>query len=1363
MDNGSINFKLLLDDTEARRQADTFRQKLRSIGADATVASAQMDGAFRQLAQTLALTFGTGAIISFGRSVIQVRAEMQGLEASFTSLLQSGSKAKTLLAELTKFGAETPTELADLAKASQTLLSFGVSGEKIMPIIKQLGDISGGSGEKMQGLALAFAQMSSSGKLMGQDLLQMINQGFNPLQEISRTTGRSMKELKEAMSQGAISVDMVAEAFRTATEEGGLFYKNLEGQSATLRGQLGQLSDAYTQMLNKIGESSEGVISAGISAVTSLINHYETIGKILLTLVATYGAYKAAVIAVAAVQKVLAIRSEVAAFISLAKSITGAKDAMLLFNVATASNPIGAILAVVTATATALYLFSDSADKATVAQKAMADVEKTTSEEMAKQKAQINSLQRQIHDNTLSIEARTSAIKKLQEIEPNYNATISEEGRIIRENTQAIDEYLERLQKQIRLKAVEDKLVELERQKIEHEEEVRKARDEARAYAKRATSAAYGGMYSSNIGASGAGLLAESRQNKLQRKIKETNEALDELSRQQAELTQQLQAPTKSEGRTLAQEIDENNKALSEALDKRRKILREKNATTEDGRNPSEVIEELDKQIKGYRDKLNTLTGRSSAGGSKPNANHEIVERKQQAIELRQAQERLEREQQELLIKQQEERIATMQDGWKKEEAVLALNAEKRKQAYKRVERDLVDALREERRKQWEIDNPKAKDQGKVFDPARVTAADLSQSSKALLQEQQRILNEQELQEHKEHLEKLIDGYETYEQQVERLRKEYAKRREALYQHDASGNRQGYKSGVTKSNEDEVNLKEREAIERISVEFAQREEAFKAWMDQVAYMSLDQLSEALKQAELELSKAKLTIGADPQQLAIAQAKVATLRSSLAKVSAQDGVAPGRRAVKEWKDLADMLDKSAKSFDELGSAIGGTAGKLISGIGGITSSTFSAINSIVQLTQASAAGMTTAGQTASKSVQMVEKASVVLAVITTAIQVAQKIASLFNSDETKDKEIQRLQKRIDALQWIIDNQGAIEIDKYANSFERARVELRRAEESVGRFNGSLSKANEVSAYILRHQEAVRASAERLAKVYESISYSAGKAIGGQKYSQARDQMKAMSEQQLALAQQINAEGSKKKSDPSKIDEYKRKIAELGAKQAEVVNKLTEEVLGGDFAKLSNELGDAIASAFEKGEDAAEAFNAKVSDIMRNIVKAQLTEQLLKKPILDAFDKYKQRFKDVGFDPSKIRELIPDLAKDFKQIGDRYVPAYTEALNTLKKQMGDVLGTGEGAREASKKGIATASQESVDENNGLLRSMQGLTAEIQADVHRLRSIAGEQLLRLAGIESNTSHLIGMREDLRSMQQSLSDIQTRGVKIQ
>ena len=1359
MDNGSINFKLLLDDAEAHRQADAFRQKIRAMGADATSATMQMDGAFRQLGQTLALTFGTGALLSFGQSIIRVRADMQGLEASFKTFLGSGSKAKELLSELTKFGAETPTNLEDLAKASQTLLSSGggISGDRILPIIKQLGDISGGASEKIHGLALAYAQVSSSGRLLGQDLNQMINQGFNPLQEISRTTGKSMRELKDEMSQGAISAEMVADAFRTATEEGGLFYKNLEGQSATLRGQLGQLSDAYTQMLNKIGESNDGVISSGISALTELINNYETLGKVLLTIGATYTAYKAAVVAVAVAQKALEMRAHIATIISLTKEVHSAKDAMLLLNLATSANPLGAILAIATATATALYVFSDSADKATVAQRAMADVEKTTSEEMAKQTAQIKSLQRQIHDNTLAIDARRSAIKKLQEILPNYNATISEEGRLIRENTQAIDDYLDRLQKQIRLKAVEEKLVELEKQKIEHEEGLQKAREREKHYK----------LDYSQAGVA-AGLMNEYLKNRTRENealIRGTEEALDKLSRQQAELTKDLEKKPEVKGKTLAEEIQENNRALNEAMAERKRILSDKNRRTADGKSNLETLQELDKKIKDYQEKRETLTGVKSKGGKgkESNPNHEIAERKQRELELRQVREQMAIEQRDLLIKQQDDRVSAMQEGWRKEEAVLALNAEKRKLMQVKLERDLVESLREERRKQWEIDNPKAKDKGEVFDPYKITASDLSDESKALLAEQKRILNDIDLNEQKAHLEKLIEGYETYEQQVDRLRKDYAKRRESLYKHDEEGNRQGYRAGVTKGNEEELNIKEREALDRVSLEFAQREESFKAWMDQVATLSLDQLAEALKQAEFELSKAQLSIGADPKALAQAHAKVSTLRASLAKATAQDNVAPSKRAIKEWKDLSDMLDKSAKSFDELGNAIGGTAGKLLSGIGSIASSTFSAINSIVQLTQASATGMTTAGQTASKSVQMVERASVILAVITTALQVAQKIASLFDNDDSKDKEIQGLQRRIDALQWSIDNQSAIEIDRSVNSFSRARAELVRINEQAGSFRGALAIAGEASAYILRRQEAIRTSAERLAKVYEAISYSAGKAIGDQKYDQARAQMRAMSEQQLALAQQIEAERKKKKSDPAKIEEYQRKLKELGGKQSEVINKLTEDVLGGDFSKLAGELGDAIASAFERGESAAEAFNSKVSDIMRSIVKAQLTEELLKKPMLDIFDRYKARFKEVGFDPKRIRELIPDLTKDFKQIGDRYVPAYTEALKALQSQMEDALGVGEKAREASKRGIATASQDSVDENNGLLRSMQGMTSEILTASRGLLSIASEQLLRLSGIETNTAPLKAMSEDLKSLQQSVADIQTRGVKLQ
>ena len=117
-------------------------------------------------------------------------------------------------------------------------MSFGMSAEEAQKRMKQLGDISQGDAEKFKSLTLAFAQMSSTGKLTGQDLMQMINAGFNPLEEISRKTGKSIGELKDEMSKGAISADMVAEAFASATSEGGRFYGSMEAQSKTFSGQM---------------------------------------------------------------------------------------------------------------------------------------------------------------------------------------------------------------------------------------------------------------------------------------------------------------------------------------------------------------------------------------------------------------------------------------------------------------------------------------------------------------------------------------------------------------------------------------------------------------------------------------------------------------------------------------------------------------------------------------------------------------------------------------------------------------------------------------------------------------------------------------------------------------------------------------------------------------------------------------------------------------------------------------------------------------------------------------------------------------------------------------------------------------------
>lgn len=244
--------------------------------------------------------FSTAALAGFAKQVVNVRGEIQALETSFKVL--AGAKGGPLFEEIRRFAVETPLGMQELAKSAQTLLSFNIEAERVMPLLRQIGDISMGDAQKMQSLTLAFAQMSSTGKLMGQDLLQMINAGFNPLSVIAEQTGKSIGQLKEEMAAGAISAEMIADAFATAAGEGGKFHGMLEQQSKDIKGMRSNLEGAFEDMLNGIGEKSEGIIAGALNVTTELVQNYEKVGKVLMDVVVAYGAYKAAVILLSVVE-----------------------------------------------------------------------------------------------------------------------------------------------------------------------------------------------------------------------------------------------------------------------------------------------------------------------------------------------------------------------------------------------------------------------------------------------------------------------------------------------------------------------------------------------------------------------------------------------------------------------------------------------------------------------------------------------------------------------------------------------------------------------------------------------------------------------------------------------------------------------------------------------------------------------------------------------------------------------------------------------------------------------------------------------------------------------------------------------------
>jgi len=246
---------------------DKAQSKLQSFGQAATKIG---------LGLTAAVTV---PLVGLGVAAVKSSMEMEMLEASFKTMLGSGEKATSMMDNIKKMAAATPFEATQLADAGKTLLQFGVAAQDIIPTLQMLGDASGGNAARFSSLALVFGQIQSSGRLMGQDLLQLINAGFNPLQEISERTGESVASLKKKMEQGAISADMVTESFKRATSEGGKFYKGMETASKTLEGLISTLKDDLATAGRAIVESLIPVIKDVVKWISSLAQWFAALDE----------------------------------------------------------------------------------------------------------------------------------------------------------------------------------------------------------------------------------------------------------------------------------------------------------------------------------------------------------------------------------------------------------------------------------------------------------------------------------------------------------------------------------------------------------------------------------------------------------------------------------------------------------------------------------------------------------------------------------------------------------------------------------------------------------------------------------------------------------------------------------------------------------------------------------------------------------------------------------------------------------------------------------------------------------------------------------------------------------------------------
>lgn len=449
-------FGLTQQQAEARLSVKRLRDEYSLYKKEAGETMETNNGLSVSWGKMLGVIGGITALKQLGSDIVRVRGEFQSMQTDIETMVGK-NMAGVLIPQIKELAKVSPLTLSDMVNAEKMMLGFNIRAEDTIRYLQALSDISMGDGVKFKSLTLAFSQMSAAGKLMGQDLNQMINAGFNPLQIIAERTGKSIATLKDEMSKGAVSAEMVQQAFIDATSAGGKFYQMSENASKTINGQLSMMQDALDAAFNEMGQVSEDVIIGAIQASTSLIQNYETVGKVLIGLVTTYGVYRTAVMLAT-----IATNKHTIAEIVLTSARVAARKAQMLLNAAMLTNPYVAVATVVTGLVATMWALSDSTSAAENAQKRLNEKQDKMAQMETERKNQVESLIRVIQDETETDLAKITAYEQLRKLSPAITSAykleelavldLAEANKILNKerDTNTYDSYLRNIEESTR-------------------------------------------------------------------------------------------------------------------------------------------------------------------------------------------------------------------------------------------------------------------------------------------------------------------------------------------------------------------------------------------------------------------------------------------------------------------------------------------------------------------------------------------------------------------------------------------------------------------------------------------------------------------------------------------------------------------------------------------------------------------------------------------------------------------------------------------------------------------------------------------------------------------------------------------------
>lgn len=1086
-------FGLTQEQATARLSVKKLRDEYALFKQEGGGTAQTMDLLTSKMKGIAATIMGGMGLKELASHIISVRAEFESMETSLKVLLGGNQeRLNSIVEQIKDYALASPLNTKDMVGAVQMMTSFGIEAEKSIDYLKAIGDISMGDTGKFNSLALAFSQMSSAGKLMGQDLLQMVNAGFNPLEEISRKTGKSIGQLKEEMSKGAISSKMVQDAFISATSAGGKFFGMSQEGAKTLNGQISMLQESFDMMFNEIGQKGEGVVMGAVQTATKLVENYERTGRVIAGLVAAYGTYRTAV-AIATVAE----NGHTFAMTLARTRILLTQKAQALLNATMLANPYVLAAAALGTLVGAVIAASDGLNDAERAQRDF----NNSLEEAKKKQDEYNQQTEEAISNAnndalatgerrkamdILISRYPSIIKKYIDEEGHLRDILGLKREIARLNGK---EIVSNLQNQANLykeyvriiKKLKSNTPLTEKEKGLYQNAktaydkntpwykemnwdngiayyTQKAK-EADKQAGRTTANNAISEFQESIGKMGAKRLetlkktldnAKKTKKNVILSYKELNGAVlnqSDIDKLSTYVDGVYTSKTKRKI-TTKRDLQEQKKSLQAQLDG----LSELEAK---GKKGSELKKKIAALTKRENDAYFVTPKSNKRSGNTKQIDYDKMRREQSDAERN------------LEISVAQSRIDAMQEGYEKERAQRELNHKKELEDIDKQRRDFLQRKRDDAKRVFEAD---PKNKGKEFNASSVT---LSTADNAKFDEMRANAMEKHLHEGASYEDKLIREHQSYTDKRLELERKYST--------DIYSINQAIKEAETRNDKDRVEALKRSLLE-VQTEFGKSKMtlAFNKLKESpqysVAYDDLDNASsetienllkrfEEVKEAAgsaLDPENARAYFGAingmidelierDPvgmlsklsAQLKEQELSLARSKNILERVRKGENIIKGvnyDKETKKWiisyydlasaeeevavkgKEVAETTNKIVKAEKKLSERIKELAGEISNlgnAMGGQTGQIISMFGSILSFYQTTADGITAVARTGANALSTIEKASVILSIISAAIQLMGTLSKMLPSTDDfyqkaakKQAEINKLRKSVE---------------------------------------------------------------------------------------------------------------------------------------------------------------------------------------------------------------------------------------------------------------------------------------------------------------------------------------------------------------